>query len=41
MQQEAAGITARIGQAIGCGLDEIVALRDEVNALKARLSKAE
>ncbi|TWF57073.1 MarR family winged helix-turn-helix transcriptional regulator [Neorhizobium alkalisoli] len=41
MKAEAASVTANIGKAIGCSLDEAVALRDAVNALKGRLDGAE
>lgn len=37
LKREAAGVTAAIGKALGCGQDEVVALRDELIALKQRL----
>lgn len=37
LKREAAGVTAAIGKALGCGHDEVVALRDELIALKQRL----
>jgi DNA-binding MarR family transcriptional regulator len=40
LKSNAAGVTAAIGQALGCGREEVEALRDELIGLKKRLLKA-
>jgi DNA-binding MarR family transcriptional regulator len=41
MKTDAAEVTTEIGKALGCSLEEAVALREAVNALKERLGGAE
>ncbi len=40
LKAQAVGVTEAIGKAVGCSLEEAVALRDELIALKQRLTKA-
>ncbi|TDK37345.1 MarR family transcriptional regulator [Rhizobium deserti] len=40
LKSNAAGVRAAIGQALGCGREEVEALRDDLIALKKRLLKA-
>lgn len=40
LKTQAAGVTAAIGKATGCSFEEAMALRDELVALKERLTKA-
>ena len=41
MKAEAARVTQAIGEATGCGLDEVVALRDALNGLRQKLLQPE
>jgi DNA-binding MarR family transcriptional regulator len=40
LKDNAAGVTAAIGKALGCSREEVAALRDELIALKKKLMKA-
>ncbi|MBP2560410.1 DNA-binding MarR family transcriptional regulator [Neorhizobium galegae] len=40
LKAQATGVAQAIGKAVGCSLEEAVALRDELIALKQRLTKA-
>jgi DNA-binding MarR family transcriptional regulator len=40
LRHQATGVAQAIGKAVGCGLEEAVALRDELIALKQRLTTA-
>jgi DNA-binding MarR family transcriptional regulator len=41
LRHKAGSVTSAIGKALGCGLEDVVALRDELIALKKRLLAAE